>query len=68
MDELPIEETKVKVSYCDSCKGTIRVAILHTMDRDDKKRFYREAWRCDANIKTQMLLEYKKEKSQFLQL
>ena len=57
--ELPEEQVKVKISYCQICDGMVRSAIEHKMNTKSKNEFSKEVFKYDLSVKTIPLLEYR---------
>jgi hypothetical protein len=60
-ERLPDSEVKVKVSYCQSCNGWVRIAILHMMSTKTKNEFAKEVMEYNLSVKEVPLLEWRKE-------
>ena len=61
MERLPEEEVVVKISVCNKCKGIVRTAVKHMMNRKSKNDFAKEVMEYNLSIKEQPLIEYREQ-------
>ena len=64
-ENLSDEKVNVKISTCNICGGIVTAAVGHLMSTKDKNAFAKEAMKYNLNIKTQSLIEYRKENAKF---
>ena len=52
------DNPSVKLSTCPTCKGSIRVAVTHTMTPKGQMEFSKEVMKYDLNVQNMPLSEY----------
>lgn len=61
----PEEDVQVKLSLCTKCGGIVRVAVLHSLTTKSKNEFLKEVFDFDLAVKTQSLLDFRKEQAEW---
>ena len=59
------DNPKVKVSTCRKCRGFVRTAILHMMNKRSTKEFSDEAFKYNLDIKEMTLNQFKARNYKF---
>ncbi|WP_137906102.1 hypothetical protein [Chryseobacterium sp. 2VB] len=59
-EEIKLEEIKIKVSICNTCKGWVSSAKWHKLNKKERTAFYREASKYELDVKTLTFEEAKR--------
>ncbi|SHH89774.1 hypothetical protein SAMN05421866_4184 [Chryseobacterium oranimense] len=59
LEEIKSEEIKIKVSICNMCKGWVRSAKWHKLNKKERNAFYREVSKYELDINTLTFTEAK---------
>jgi hypothetical protein len=65
--KLPDDQVTLKLSTCPHCKGMVRVAVEHLMDKKAKSEFLDEVMFYNLSVKEMSLLEYRRNIPDFCQ-